>query len=460
MLRLDTVLETMGPSGVIVLPHPERQSQRAHCTVCSSGMPHSRRASSDDHHRQEAVDQPNAPAPRRTRRRMQRLQHGIIKRATKLAILINRDALVELEHRAPNFLTTADEEVIRNLYPDYPDPLASVLLSWRRARQGQVRVGPPHTDLGRRVSAIFDKAAVVVKNHPLVDNKRLGLTSARQRPHEEPVLFLPPRDEAIEFAVRIAEGSPTPSEIASWLRRSSALLEGAEYEQRRTDGLCSPPSSPYRLHTKRGATARTGHQPSRYLSPSARSSSRHGSPHCSASSSDHSDDEPEGRRRSPSSPPYTSTKTPSPESDTFAAIARHGSPAAQPTTARAFPSVRAECGLDPRDLIRRLQRLEHARDGEVAVGPRLHVYLDILHARSLPVRPHASAFGPHPMRRVRTQPTQARSPAPARTPCATARQRPRRGACEVPPGAPLQAAARSRRRKHLRTALHPRLSHR
>ena len=32
-------------------------------------------------------------------------------------------------------------------------------------------------------------------------------------------LFLPPRDEAVEFAVRIAESNATPSEIASWLRR-------------------------------------------------------------------------------------------------------------------------------------------------------------------------------------------------------------------------------------------------
>ena len=51
--------------------------------------------------------QTNPPAPRRTRRTpdaerlsyAERLQHNIIKRATKLAILINRDALVELEHR-------------------------------------------------------------------------------------------------------------------------------------------------------------------------------------------------------------------------------------------------------------------------------------------------------------------------------------------------------------------------
>ncbi len=45
--------------------------------------------------------QTTPPAPRRTRRTpdAERLQHNIIKRATKLAILINRDALVELEHR-------------------------------------------------------------------------------------------------------------------------------------------------------------------------------------------------------------------------------------------------------------------------------------------------------------------------------------------------------------------------
>ncbi len=73
---------------------------------------------------------------------------------------------------------------------------------------------------------IFDKAAVlfrsVVKNHPLVDgNKRLGLTCTTTFLMKNRYLFLPPRDEAIEFAVRIAEGSPTPSEIASWLRRKA-----------------------------------------------------------------------------------------------------------------------------------------------------------------------------------------------------------------------------------------------
>ena len=31
-------------------------------------------------------------------------------------------------------------------------------------------------------------------------------------------LFLPPQEEAIEFAVRIAESNPLPREIASWLR--------------------------------------------------------------------------------------------------------------------------------------------------------------------------------------------------------------------------------------------------
>ena len=93
---------------------------------------------------------------------------------------------------------------------------------------------------------IFDKAAALfrslVKNHCLVDgNKRLALTTATVFLTLNEHIFYAPREEAVEFTLRIAsaEGNVDLRYISKWFRRNSFKVFDVYSFQRNKKGVIS-----------------------------------------------------------------------------------------------------------------------------------------------------------------------------------------------------------------------------
>jgi len=119
----------------------------------------------------------------------------------------------------------------REFYPDNPEPLPDFLYEpvVGRGLLESALAQPRQSFAGRYLyRTIYDKSAAlfysVVNNHSLVDgNKRLALATVGVFLAFNRYLFYPSRDEAVEFALRVADKDRRPSrdEISRWFRRHS-----------------------------------------------------------------------------------------------------------------------------------------------------------------------------------------------------------------------------------------------
>jgi len=121
------------------------------------------------------------------------------------------------------------------LYPDYPDPMPAFQFigDQGRALLESALAEPQQTYGGEFLHrTLFDKAAAlfrsIILNHGLLDgNKRLSLASTTCFLLLNGYVFSASRDEAVGFAIRVAEARARPSlvEISRWIRRNSISVE-------------------------------------------------------------------------------------------------------------------------------------------------------------------------------------------------------------------------------------------
>lgn len=140
------------------------------------------------------------------------------------------------------FLNTADIEQIvyalaSELYPDYPDPMPAFQYLGGDHGKGLLEsaLAQARQQFGGRFlyRTVYDKGAAlfrsIIKNHPLLDgNKRLALTALTVFLTANGVMFRVPKDEAVDFALRVAAGAPDVplKEVSWWLRQNSLNLYG------------------------------------------------------------------------------------------------------------------------------------------------------------------------------------------------------------------------------------------
>lgn len=127
-------------------------------------------------------------------------------------------------------------ELAKGFYRDYRDPMPAFAFSGGEAHGLALlesALAEPRQTFGRRYlhRTIYDKGAALfrslVKDHPLFDgNKRLALASLFVFLCGNRVVFYVTKDEAVDFAVRVAMEDVTVREIASWIRRHSVPITG------------------------------------------------------------------------------------------------------------------------------------------------------------------------------------------------------------------------------------------